>query len=235
MQPYFLPYIGYYQLMHSVDVFVVYDDIKYTKKGWINRNRFLMQGKPAYMTLPLAKGSDYLDIRERMLSDDYANDAMVISRRLQNAYNSCDFRSQGLELVNRIFAIDKLNLFEFLYESIVVTIERLQLDVTLIKSSEVVKKSEHTGQDRVIEICRALDASAYVNPIGGLELYDPVAFEKAGIDLQFHEMKHFRYSQPSESFVSHLSIIDSVMCVGFAKTACFVATEYRLIRKHHAI
>ena len=53
MQPYFLPYIGYWQLLSAVDQFVVYDNIKYTKKGWINRNRFLRDGTDAVFTIPL--------------------------------------------------------------------------------------------------------------------------------------------------------------------------------------
>ena len=65
MQPYFLPYIGYWQLLAAVDQFVVYDNIEYTKKGWINRNRFLRNGGDAFFTLPLKKGSDYLKIAER--------------------------------------------------------------------------------------------------------------------------------------------------------------------------
>ena len=69
MQPYFLPYIGYWQLMHDVDCFVIYDDIKYTKKGWINRNRYLRNGQPEVFSIPLKKDSDHLDIRDRCLSD----------------------------------------------------------------------------------------------------------------------------------------------------------------------
>ena len=59
MQPYFLPYIGYFQLIEAADVFVVYDNIKYTKKGWINRNRMLRNGSDMVFSLPLKKDSDF--------------------------------------------------------------------------------------------------------------------------------------------------------------------------------
>eukprot|EP01036_Dinobryon_divergens_P050949 gene50949-68197_t len=71
MQPYFLPYIGYFQLIAAVDLFVVYDNIKYTKKGWINRNRLLQNGTDAVFSLPLKKDSDALDVRERELAADF--------------------------------------------------------------------------------------------------------------------------------------------------------------------
>jgi NADPH-dependent glutamate synthase beta subunit-like oxidoreductase len=76
MQPYFLPYIGYFQLIATVDRFIVYDNIKYTKKGWINRNRFLQNGKDATFSLPLKKDSDSLDICERELAADFVFLAM---------------------------------------------------------------------------------------------------------------------------------------------------------------
>ena len=71
MQPYLLPYVGYFQLIDAVDAFIVYDNIKYTKKGWINRNRYLLNGEAATFSLPLKKDSDDLDIRDRRLSADF--------------------------------------------------------------------------------------------------------------------------------------------------------------------
>lgn len=71
MQPYFFPYIGYFQLMNAVDTFVIYDNIEFTKKGWINRNRILVNGKDVFITVPLKKDSDYLEIRERCLAESW--------------------------------------------------------------------------------------------------------------------------------------------------------------------
>ena len=77
MQPYFLPYIGYFQLIAAVDVFIVYDNIKYTKKGWINRNRILLNGKDVMFSLPLKSDSDYLNIRDRELSADLSRGKLL--------------------------------------------------------------------------------------------------------------------------------------------------------------
>lgn len=77
MQPYFFPYIGYWQLINSVDTFVIYDNIQYTKKGWINRNRFLQNGKDCLFSISLKKDSDFLDIRDRIISDDFNRKKML--------------------------------------------------------------------------------------------------------------------------------------------------------------
>ena len=77
MQPYFFPYIGYFQLIAAVDMFIVYDNIKYTKKGWINRNRMLQNGKDVMFSLPLKSDSDYLDVCERELAADFNRDKLL--------------------------------------------------------------------------------------------------------------------------------------------------------------
>jgi hypothetical protein len=93
MQPYFFPYIGYFQLINAVDEFVVYDNIEYTKKGWINRNRILVNSQDAYITLPLKRDSDYLDIRERFLADSWSRESKVMLNRIAGAYrNAPNFR-----------------------------------------------------------------------------------------------------------------------------------------------
>ena len=74
MQPYFLPYIGYFQLIKAVDKFIIYDNIQFTKKGWINRNRILVNGKDEYISIPLEKASDYLKINERYLAKNWKNE-----------------------------------------------------------------------------------------------------------------------------------------------------------------
>ena len=83
MQPYFLPYLGYLQLIKSVDIFVVYDTIQYTKKGWINRNRYLSNNNPSMFSIPIKKDSDYLDINQRVLSDNYLDYNKKTLRKLK--------------------------------------------------------------------------------------------------------------------------------------------------------
>jgi hypothetical protein len=90
MQPYFLPYIGYYQLIHAVDMFLVYDNIQYTKKGWINRNRFLKNGEAAVFTLPLKKDASEGDVVQRELAADF--DRKKLLNQFREAYRGGDHR-----------------------------------------------------------------------------------------------------------------------------------------------
>ena len=81
MQPYFFPYIGYFQLIAASDLFIVYDNIKYTKTGWVNRNRLLQNGRDVMFSLPLKSGSDTRDIRERSLAEDFNRDKLLAQFR----------------------------------------------------------------------------------------------------------------------------------------------------------
>ena len=100
MQPYFLPYIGYWQLLSAVDVFVVYDNIKYTKKGWINRNRFLVNGQPKLFTIPLRKDSDMLDVDRRSLANDFRRDKLI--HQLESSYHKAPFFQELFPVIAEI-------------------------------------------------------------------------------------------------------------------------------------
>ena len=108
MQPYFFPYIGYFQLIQSVDIFVVYDNIKYTKKGWINRNRMLLNGKDVMFTLPLKKDSDLLDVRERELATDFNCNKLL--NQIKGVYGGAPYFEQTFPLVKSIVRYEDKNL-----------------------------------------------------------------------------------------------------------------------------
>lgn len=209
MQPYFFPYIGYFQLIAAVDQFVVYDNIKYTKKGWINRNRFLQNGKEAMFTLSLKKDSDSLDVCERELATDF--DRVHLLNQLKGAYRRAPYFDQTFPLVERIVNCEECNLFDYLHHSIVQTCQHLGITTDIKTSSEISIDHALHAQDKVLALCEALGATTYVNAIGGVELYSKEIFSTKGIELKFIQSSLFEYSQYDAPFVPWLSIIDVLM------------------------
>src|SRR5215831_15462166 len=116
MQPYFLPYIGYFQLISAVDVFVLYDNIEYTKKGWINRNRLLKNGRDQVFTIPLKNDSDYLHIHQRQISPEFRRDKIL--NQINEAYRRAPYFSCVSPIVESIVGCEDRNLFEYLYNSL---------------------------------------------------------------------------------------------------------------------
>ncbi len=209
MQPYFLPYIGYWQLIAEADVFIVYDNIQYTKKGWINRNRFLLNGEPAVFTVPLKKDSDSKDVRERSLASDFQRGSLV--NQLKGAYGKAPFFSQVLPLVESIIRCEEQNLFTYILSSIRAIAGYLGVTTPIVISSTVAIDHALRKEDKVIALCKASGATEYVNPIGGLELYANESFAGEGIALKFIKALPIAYAQFTEPFVPSLSIVDVLM------------------------
>lgn len=212
MQPYFFPYIGYFQLLNHVDQFVIYDNIKYTKKGWINRNRILVNGEAQYISIPLKKDSDFLNVNQRFLSDDFNVEKNKILNKIKGSYRKAPQYNVVLPLIEDIFNYNENNLFHYIFNSIKSINTFLDISTPLIVSSTLKLNSElYKSEEKVIEICKELKATDYINPIGGVELYDKQRFEKEGINLNFIKTQGVEYNQFGNEFVPHLSIIDVLM------------------------
>jgi len=209
MQPYFFPYIGYFQLISAVDLFIVYDNIKYTKKGWINRNRMLQNGKDVMFSLPLKSDSDYLDVCQRELSGNFDRDKLL--NQFRGAYRHAPYFEQTFPLIEEIVSHEDPNLFGFLRHSIVKTCTHLGITTEIRNSSSIAIDHTLKNQDKVLALCEAVGASAYVNAIGGMALYSKEVFQGKRIDLNFIQTKPFKYAQFGEEFVPWLSIIDVLM------------------------
>jgi len=209
MQPYFMPYIGYWQLLSMVDAFVVYDNIQFTKKGWINRNRFLQNGKDALFTIPVKKDSEYLDVVERFISDDFDRDKLL--NQFAASYRKAPFFSTVFPLVTSTIRAKYRNLFEHIYHSIRLTADYLDIKTPIVISSTLAVDHSLRGENKVLAICKAKCATTYVNAIGGQELYSRTTFEKEGISLKFIKTRPIAYPQFAGIFVPNLSIIDVMM------------------------
>lgn len=207
MQPYFLPYLGYWQLINAVDTYVVYDDVAYIKGGWINRNNFLVQGNSKLFTFSLDGASSYKLINEISVKDDFSN----FRKMLQYNYTKAPFFNECMEIIETIISYDKSNLGKFLYNSIMVVSDYLNFNTKIILSSEIQKDNSLKGKDKVIHICKLFEADEYYNAIGGQELYDKKEFLQNNIKLSFVKTNMKPYKQFKNEFVPGLSILDILM------------------------
>lgn len=227
MQPYFFPYIGYFQLIASVDLFIVYDNIKYTKQSWINRNRFLVNGEDVMLSLPLKKASDILNICERALAPDFNCDKLI--NQLYGAYRKAPYFMQAFPLIEQILRQEESNLFSFLYKSIFLLCQHLGITTKIRISSDISIDHAMKKQNKVLALCRAVGTDVYVNAIGGMELYSRADFLIDGINLKFIRSKPLTYQQFGKEFVPCLSIIDVLMFNPLDLVRECVYTNYELI------
>ncbi len=211
MQPYFFPYIGYFQLINAVDEFVIYDNIEFTKKGWINRNRILVNGKDTVISLPLKKDSDYLHVSDRFLADTWGMERNKMLNRITESYRKAPYFKETYLLLEKCVMYDDRNLFNFILHSVQTIMQYMNIYTKLVVSSSIPIENELKSIDKVMAICKQRGSDIYINPIGGLELYDKESFNKNGINLQFLKANNITYTQFNNEFIPFLSIIDVLM------------------------
>lgn len=213
MQPYFFPYIGYWQLIHAADRFVIYDDVNYIKGGWINRNRFLINGEPAYITVPLCQSSPYKRICDIFLQPSPIwRDKLV--RVVEITYRKSRYFSEVFPVVEKLIRHDRDNLADYLAHQLQTLSAFMGIRTEFVTTSRHYTNEHLSGQARVLDICKREGATHYINPQGGQTLYDHETFHGTGIDLCFIVMRSMPYKQRATRFVPYLSIIDALMEIG---------------------
>jgi hypothetical protein len=227
MQPYLFPYIGYFQLIASVDLFIIYDNIKYTKKGWINRNRFLRNGADVVFTVPLCKDSDFLDVKDRAVAGDF--DRAKLMNQLREAYWRAPQFKEAFPVIERSIMSPRENLFEYIHDSVVEVCSYLGIGTRIVASSSIAIDPLLKAEERVLALCKAVGASGYVNAIGGQKLYSRGEFEAQGVELKFLKSHAITYPQFGDPFVPWLSIIDVMMFNSVARIREFLETGYELV------
>ncbi len=215
MQPYLFPYIGYWQLINAVDKFVLLDDVNYIVRGYINRNSILLNGEPFRFSIPIKKASQNRLIKDTELNFSN-NDRERFLRTLETAYKRADYFEVVMPLIRRIVDNQKINLTEYIEDSIKEILSYVGVSKDILISSQLEKNTSLTGQERIIEICRQLEADTYINPCGGRKLYDRDRFKKDNINLLFIDSQtdKISYKQCGKSdFIPNLSVIDILMNV----------------------
>ena len=228
MQPYYFPYIGYWQLLNAVDKYVIFDDVNYIKRGWINRNRILFRGEPRYFNVYLKAVSQNKLINQIEVIEHGENDKNL--GIIKEAYNNAPYFEGTFPIIKKILENEEKNLARFNGFLIKTIRDYLGMNTTLLYSSDIEKDQSLKGQYKILTICEKLGATEYINAIGGMELYDSDVFRRRAIDLFFLKTGNIEYKQFNNEFVSNLSIID-VLMFNPIETIRSYLNNYELISK----
>ena len=233
MQPYIFPWLGYFQLIDAVDKFIIYDDVNFIKRGWINRNRILLNNSPHMFSIPLIKPSQNRLITETFVNEEvYPEWKRKFLRTLEYGYyKKADFFNQTYNIVEEIlnYDISSKTISELCYMAMSKISIFLEINTDIIKTSCGYNNRHLKGPDRIMDFCEQEKASVYINSIGGKELYSHDFFEEKNIKLNFISTSDVKYSQTKNDFISHLSIIDMLMFLSKEEIINIIKTEYKLV------
>jgi hypothetical protein len=226
MQPYMFPYIGYFQLINAVDKFVILDDVNFIMRGWITRNRILVNGKEHLFSLPLKKASQNKLIFECEITEDKWGEKFL--KTIEHSYNKAPFFKDSFDVIESIIVLKEDNLSKWLTFQLRVICKYLEINTEIINSSRVYSNGHLRAEEKIIDICLQEKADIYYNAIGGKELYNAENFKKNNLELHFLNSLPVSYPQFNNEFVPFLSIID-VMMFNNKNNICDLLNKYEIL------
>jgi hypothetical protein len=215
MQPYFFPYIGYFQLINAVDKWIVFDEIQYIRHGWVNRNRILHPNpskKWMYISVFLENHSQNDKISEIKMSETEDWRSSILGK-ITHYKNKAPYYNQVRKFLLDCFSYKGEFLSKFNVFCLKKVCNYLDIDFDYQIFSEMDLKLDSIKEpgDWALEISKKLNVDMYINPIGGKDIFDRKKFKNASIELKFLESDAIKYKQSRENFVPNLSIIDVMM------------------------
>jgi hypothetical protein len=212
MQPYFFPYIGYFQLMYASDRFILMDDVQYIRHGWINRNRILMQDGLQYIILPLVKHAANTLIRNIEIVDAGLYKEKII-RQLDYYRKKAPYFKTVQALLANCLSTGEKNITRMNAHCLKAVCDYTGIHYRVEIASEMNFDYSDVKETADWAICmsKQLSADEYVNAPGGKTLYDQSIFDKNDIQLRFLEPVIREYDQRRNGFQPSLSIIDVMM------------------------
>lgn len=224
MQPYLFPYLGYYQLANAVDKFVFYDDVTFIKGGYINRNNILSNGKAQRFTIPVPGISSNTLINELR----FDKNVKKILKTIEQGYKKSPYYKDVFPIIESVLNDENRSVQHVCAKSILLVFEYLGIQTDFYFSSELDYNRSLSAADKLIAMADVLKSKSYINSPGGKSLYDKEYFLEKNVKLSFIEIEQYEYTQNTNEFVPHLSMIDVLMW-NSKEEVIELLTKYRLV------
>lgn len=214
MQPYVFPYIGYFQLVNTVDKFVFYDDVNFIKQGWINRNKIWVNNKEWTFTIPLENASSFKLINcTKINSRLYSIWVEKFKNTLNQNYGKSQYFESVMPVIENVIDNKFDTISELAIHSVTNVSKYLKINTEFLTSSILFHDSQGLNRtERLIAISQKSNSHVYINPVGGEKLYSGNDFQKHNIELNFLTSKITATLEGMPQERSNLSIIDIMMC-----------------------
>lgn len=212
LQSNYLPWKGYFDLIHDVDLFIFYDDVQYTKNDWRNRNKVKVPGGAAWITVPVGQALD------RRICDVELHDTHWQEKHwktLRQYYSQAPYFGLLDNFLRQVYLERSWRSLSELNQYLIVTIARDFLGVTTQFADS--RNFQLAGQrlERLLALLRAAGATRYVSGPSGRSYIDPERFSEAGIELTFKSYDGYpEYPQRFPPFDHFVSILDLLCNVG---------------------
>ena len=208
LQPGFLPWLGFFELMFKCDVFIFLDDVQYTKRDWRSRNKIKTSNGPEWLTLPVITKGRFTQLIKETELDNNQNWAKQHLNTMKMNYSRALYFDALFPEIEGIYNRSWTLIYDIDIALIKLLMKELGLKRRLLRSSELNGSIKESAKNKVIKICKAVGATHFYNGAAGRDIYDFETFEKNNIVLEFQNYRHPEYQQLWGDFVPYLSTID---------------------------
>lgn len=232
MQPYFFPYLGYFALIKYTDKWIVFDNVQYIERGWINRNRIINPTKPEdmYINIPLENHHRDILIKDVLISSNENYKEKILAQLWTSYKKRAKYFNNVYKLVEEVLSLDTKSITDLNVYALKKVNEYLGIpfNYEIFSKMNLIIDEVHDPGEWALNISKALNANEYVNPPGGIELFDKEKFYQNNIELKFLKINLKPYNQKKAKFLEGLSIID-VMMFNSANEIRDMLDDYQII------
>ena len=214
MQPYFLPYLGYISLIKHTDMFILLDEVQFIRHGWIERNRILKPDKDwQYIQVPLQKHTQTAVIKDIKINNEIEWEKKIFAQ-IEHYKKKALYYRKVVDLLKNIFSKKHATIAELNQDALHAVCDYLSVknDIRIYSEMGLTIDPVFESDEWALNISKAMNASEYRNPPGGVSIFHKEKYEKENIALVFHELNLEEYSQnTNHDFIPGLSILDVMM------------------------
>ena len=211
-QPDFLPYLGFFKRLYDSDVYVIYDDVQFLRRGWHHRDKIKTRSGEAWLTLPVQKTNYLATIDQIMLHPAHNDWAPKLLNLIKENYQASPFYDSYMPAIERIFSKCSGALIEINLDFINLFVDELDIQIEIVFASSLGMKG--SGSEKLVRIVQAVGGDHYITGTGSSEYIDSKLFEAMGINLEIRAFNNPVYPQQFGAFISHLSCIDALFNCG---------------------
>jgi WbqC-like protein family len=212
VQSSYIPWKGYFDLIRSVDVFILLDNVQFTRRDWRSRNRIKTRHGLAWLSIPVHTRGLYT----QLIQDTTTSDPDWGRRHWQTIranYAKAPYFDLYADRLAALYEHPSPRLSEINHAFITAICEMLGIATPIIWSSEY--ETRDAPSERLIDLCRAVGGTEYLSGPSASNYLDAAAFEAAGIAVQFADYSGYpEYSQPHGPFEHGVSVLDLLFCTG---------------------
>ena len=237
MQPYFLPYVGYFQLIANTDQFIFFDIVQYNKKSWMNRNRVLHANKPddfQYISVPVIKHNKGSLIKDIKINNDEKWQNKILSQLIVYKKLKAPFYSEIHQVVEEIFSKQYNALMDLSIGSTRTICDYLGIKLNYEIASKMNFDLSNISQpgDWALEISKKKKASEYINPYSAHDIFNENKFNASKIKLNFLKPNLTPYKQSfRKDFNLGLSILDVLMFNSKDELQEILTSDFKILKK----